>query len=128
MAATLPSEPIQVPLTPWSFSSNPGPFNLKEHVLITIFTSCGSGGVFAVGTYIWWAGLFRKYLVDSTYIWWPSNLVQVKLFRNLFPSISALSFVCWIWKDSVTVQKLVLAFEALAWAPLALIRQPLLAS
>ncbi|KAH9652401.1 Oligopeptide transporter 1 [Citrus sinensis] len=114
MAATLPSEPIQVPLTPWSFSSNPGPFNLKEHVLITIFTSCGSGGVFAVGTYIWWAGLFRKYLVDSTYIWWPSNLVQVKLFRNLFPSISALSFVCWIWKDSVTEQKLVLAFEALA--------------
>lgn len=75
MAATLPSKPIQVPLTPWSFSSNPGPFNLKEHVLITIFTSCGSGGVYAVGTYIWWACLFRKYPVDSTYIWWLANLV-----------------------------------------------------
>lgn len=28
-----------------------------------------------------WAGLFRKYLVDSPYMWWPSNLVQVSLFR-----------------------------------------------
>lgn len=28
-----------------------------------------------------WAGLFRKYLVDSSYMWWPGNLVQVSLFR-----------------------------------------------
>ncbi|CAL9191179.1 unnamed protein product [Musa hybrid cultivar] len=28
-----------------------------------------------------WAGLFRKYLVDSPYMWWPGNLVQVSLFR-----------------------------------------------
>ncbi|KAK3200043.1 hypothetical protein Dsin_023458, partial [Dipteronia sinensis] len=27
-----------------------------------------------------WAGLFRKYLVDSPYMWWPANLVQVSLF------------------------------------------------
>ncbi|KAK1581515.1 hypothetical protein Q3G72_006730 [Acer saccharum] len=30
-----------------------------------------------------WAGLFRKYLVDSPYMWWPANLVQVSLFRAL---------------------------------------------
>lgn len=28
-----------------------------------------------------WAGLFRKFLVDSPYMWWPGNLVQVSLFR-----------------------------------------------
>lgn len=30
-----------------------------------------------------WAGIFRKFLVDSPYMWWPSNLVQVSLFRFL---------------------------------------------
>ncbi|KAM3743914.1 hypothetical protein ACB098_06G012200 [Castanea mollissima] len=167
MAAYLPSKPVRVPFTNWFFSLNPGPFNIKEHVLITIFASSGAGGVYAV----WivdivkafyhrqlspiaafflsqssqmlgygWAGLFRKYLVDSPYMWWPANLVQVSLFRALhekekrpkgghtrpqfffmvfvasfayyivpgylFHSISALSFVCWIWKDSVTAQQI----------------------
>ena len=114
-----------------------------------------------------WAGIFRKFLVDSPYMWWPSNLVQVSLFRYflyssvsvpllfhifsetfytylhcralheveirprggvtrlqfflivlissfayyivpnyLFPSITALSFMCWIWKDSITAQQI----------------------
>ncbi|GMH09568.1 hypothetical protein Nepgr_011409 [Nepenthes gracilis] len=167
MAATLPTKPIYIPLTRWSFSFNPGPFNLKEHVLITIFASCGSGGVYAAhiitsvkayyhrGLHLMaalllvqttqllgygWAGLFRKYLVDSPYMWWPGNLVQVSLFRTLhekdkrgkggitrlqfflmvvvasfayyiipgyfFPTISCLSVLCWIWKDSITVQQL----------------------
>jgi OPT family oligopeptide transporter len=87
-----------------------------------------------------WAGLFRKFLVDSPYMWWPANLVQVSLFRALhdeekrpkrglsrlqffliviissfayyivpnylFQSITAISFVCWIWKDSVTAQQI----------------------
>ncbi|KAB1215078.1 Oligopeptide transporter 5 [Morella rubra] len=110
MAAWLPSKSIRVPFTKWSFSLNPGPFNLKEHVLITIFASSGAGGVYAV--YILtsvkafyrrelhplaafmlsqttqmlgygWAGLFRRYLVDSPYMWWPENLVQVSLFSSL---------------------------------------------
>ncbi|KAK4852047.1 hypothetical protein QYF36_020620 [Acer negundo] len=167
MAATLTSKQIRVPLTKWSFSLNPGPFNIKEHVLITIFASSGASGVAGVAIITivkafyhrqmnpvaamllvqttqlmgyGWAGLFRKYLVDSPYMWWPGNLVQVSLFRALnekekrarggltrlqfflivfissfayyivpgylFPSISALSFVCWIWKDSITAQKL----------------------
>ncbi|KAK4850003.1 hypothetical protein QYF36_002952 [Acer negundo] len=167
MAATIPVKPIRVPFTNWSFSLNPGPFNLKEHVLITIFANCGASSVYAV--YIitivkafygrplnpvaamllaqttqllgyGWAGLFRKYLVDSPYMWWPTNLVQVSLFRALhekenrpkgglsrlqfflmvfissfayyvipgylFPSLSALSFVCWIWKDSITANQI----------------------
>lgn len=48
MAAWLPSTPIRIPLTKWSFSLNPGPFTQKEHVLITIFASAGAGGVYAV--------------------------------------------------------------------------------
>ncbi|XP_059663688.1 oligopeptide transporter 1-like [Cornus florida] len=167
MAVYLPKRSIRIPATKWSFSLNPGPFNLKEHVLITIFANSGSSPVYAVGIitivkafYHWqihplaamlltqstqmlgygWAGIFRKFLVDSPYMWWPSNLVQVSLFRALhdvevrpkggltrlqffivvlvssfsyyivpnylFPSITALSFVCWIWKDSVTAQQL----------------------
>ncbi|KAL5981935.1 OPT superfamily [Asimina triloba] len=167
MAATLPTKPISVPFTKCSFSLNPGPFNLKEHVLITIFANAGAGGVYAINIITilkafyhrninplaafllalttqmlgyGWAGIFRKYLVDSPYMWWPSNLVQVSLFRALhekekrpkggqtrlqfflivvvasfayylipgylFPSIVALSIVCWIWKDSVTAQQI----------------------
>ncbi|OWM81378.1 hypothetical protein CDL15_Pgr007416 [Punica granatum] len=110
MAATLPSKTIKVPLTGWSFSLNPGPFTLKEHVLITIFASSGAGGVYAVHIITsvkafyhkdlhiiaafllsqttqmmgyGWAGLFRKYLVESPYMWWPSNLVLVSVFRAL---------------------------------------------
>lgn len=48
MAAWLPAKAIRVPFTKWSFSLNPGPFSLKEHVLITIFASSGAGGVYAV--------------------------------------------------------------------------------
>ncbi|OAY76272.1 Oligopeptide transporter 5 [Ananas comosus] len=110
MAATLPTKPVKVPLTNWSFSFNPGPFNLKEHVLITIFAGAGASSVYALNIVAivkafyhrglhpmaamlltqttqllgyGWAGLFRKYLVDSPYMWWPINLVQVSLFRAL---------------------------------------------
>lgn len=48
MAATLPTKPVKVPLTNWSFSFNPGPFNLKEHVLITIFAGAGASSVYAL--------------------------------------------------------------------------------
>ena len=48
MAATLPTKVVRFPLTNWTFSLKPGPFNLKEHVLITIFASCGASGVYAV--------------------------------------------------------------------------------
>ncbi|XP_043692383.1 oligopeptide transporter 1-like [Telopea speciosissima] len=167
MAATLPEKIITVPMTGWSFSLNPGPFNMKEHVLITIFANVGSGGVYALHIVTilkvfykkdiqpilavllalstqmlgyGWAGLFRKYLVDSPYMWWPVSLVQVSLFRALhekerrpkgrltrlqfflialgscfaysviptylFPSITALSFICWIWPNSITAHQI----------------------
>ena len=48
MAASLPEKTLKIPATNWSFSLNPGPFNLKEHVLITIFANSGSNTVYAV--------------------------------------------------------------------------------
>ncbi|KAL5824889.1 hypothetical protein ACOSQ3_020952 [Xanthoceras sorbifolium] len=89
---------------------NPGPFNIREHVLITIFANSGAGTVYAAHiltavkllykrelTFLpaflvmmttqvlgfGWAGIFRKYLVEPGEMWWPSNLVQVSLFRAL---------------------------------------------
>ncbi|EFJ17229.1 hypothetical protein SELMODRAFT_179057 [Selaginella moellendorffii] len=108
MAATLPTRKFSI--FGREFSLNPGAFNKKEHVLITIFANTGAGSAYAVGivtivkafykrrmdfgvgllititTQIigyGWAGIFRKYLVDPAEMWWPSNLVQVSIFRTL---------------------------------------------
>ncbi|XP_019458237.1 PREDICTED: oligopeptide transporter 7-like [Lupinus angustifolius] len=94
----------------WEFTLNPGPFNVKEHVLITIFANSGAGNVYAIHIVtavkvfyhknitffvsllvvlttqvlgFGWAGIFRRYLVEPAEMWWPSNLVQVSLFRAL---------------------------------------------
>ncbi|KAM7251515.1 hypothetical protein ACFE04_023398 [Oxalis oulophora] len=110
MAATLPTRKFTVPFTNWKWSLNPGPFSMKEHVLITIFANCGASSVYAINIITivktfyhrnlhpvaalllvlttqllgyGWAGMFRKYLVESPYMWWPNNLVQVSLFRAL---------------------------------------------
>ncbi|KAI4307065.1 hypothetical protein L6164_030295 [Bauhinia variegata] len=109
MARTLPDH-VLFKGTFMEFSLNPGPFNIKEHVLITIFANSGAGSVYA--THILsavklmyrrslpflpafivmltsqvlgfgWAGLFRKFLVEPSEMWWPSNLVQVSLFTAL---------------------------------------------
>ncbi|KAF5462983.1 hypothetical protein F2P56_018941 [Juglans regia] len=95
----------------WEFTLNPGPFNVKEHVLITIFANSGAGNVYAIHLVsavkifykknmsflvaflvvittqvlgFGWAGLFRRYLVEPAAMWWPQNLVQVSLFREMW--------------------------------------------
>nr|GME01640.1 oligopeptide transporter 7-like [Ipomoea batatas] len=109
--------------TKWEFTLNPGPFNVKEHVLITIFANSGAGTVYAIhvvtavkvfyGKHITffvsliivlttqvlgfgWAGIFRRYLVEPAAMWWPANLVQVSLFRQVL-SLIILDFI-WIFK------------------------------
>ncbi|XP_062120039.1 oligopeptide transporter 9-like [Humulus lupulus] len=109
MAKSLPTRPI-FQGTPFEFTMNPGPFNIKEHVLITIFANSGAGTVYAAHILtavkllykrsltilpaflvmlttqvlgFGWAGIFRRYLVEPGEMWWPSNLVQVSLFRAL---------------------------------------------
>lgn len=51
MAKTLPSREYKV--LGYGFSLNPGPFNMKEHVIITIFANCGvsigGGDAYSIG-------------------------------------------------------------------------------
>jgi OPT family oligopeptide transporter len=47
MAAALPTH-VFFEGRKWEFSLNPGPFNMKEHVLITIFANSGAGTVYAI--------------------------------------------------------------------------------
>ncbi|KAB1215526.1 Oligopeptide transporter 7 [Morella rubra] len=153
--------------TRWEFTLNPGPFNVKEHVLITIFANSGAGTVYAIHVVtvvkvfykqhitffvsllvvittqvlgFGWAGIFRRYLVEPAAMWWPANLVQVSLFRALhekekrpkggltrtqffliaficsfayyvfpgylFEMLTSLSWICWIFPNSVLAQQL----------------------
>ncbi|WJX32802.1 OPT super [Trifolium repens] len=151
----------------WEFTLNPGPFNVKEHVLITIFANSGAGTVYAIHVVtavkvfyhqhisfsvsllvvlttqvlgFGWAGIFRRYLVEPAAMWWPANLVQVSLFRALhekeertkggltrsqffvisflcsfayyvfpgyiFQMLTSLSWICWVFPNSVLAQQL----------------------
>ncbi|XP_059287467.1 oligopeptide transporter 2-like [Lycium ferocissimum] len=108
MARVLPTRKFKI--GSWEFSFNPGPFNMKEHVLISIFANCGAGTAYAVSIvtiikafYLrnisfvagWilvvttqclgygWAGIMRKYVVEPAEMWWPGNMVLVSLFRAL---------------------------------------------
>ncbi|KAG6527159.1 hypothetical protein ZIOFF_009253 [Zingiber officinale] len=89
LARVLPNKVVTIPGTRWSFSLNPCPFNIKEHIAI-----------FALG-YI---------NTDSSNMWWPSVVASIPLYSIIpayfFQSITALSFVCWIWKDSITAQQI----------------------
>ena len=42
LAKVLPAWVVKVPFTPWRFSLNPGPFSVKEHVLVTIAAASGA--------------------------------------------------------------------------------------
>ncbi|KAI8032090.1 Oligopeptide transporter 7 [Camellia lanceoleosa] len=151
----------------FEFTLNPGPFNVKEHVLITIFANSGAGNVYAIHVVsavkvfyrknltffvslivvittqvlgFGWAGMFRRYLVEPAAMWWPANLVQVSLFRALhekeerpkggltrnqffliaficsfayyvipgylFPMLTAFSWLCWFFPNSVLAHQL----------------------
>ncbi|KAF9969596.1 hypothetical protein BGZ73_007993 [Actinomortierella ambigua] len=99
MARVLPSGPL-----------NPGPFNIKEHVLISLTANCAGGTAYAVDITViqkvfykqdfgflanlllivttqmlgyGMAGVLRRYLVYPSAMIWPANLVQVALFNTL---------------------------------------------
>ncbi|KAI3502831.1 hypothetical protein L1887_31175 [Cichorium endivia] len=166
MAATI-TEKIFFQGKRYEFTFNPGPFNVKEHVLITIFANSGAGNPYAIHivsavkifygkTLTFWlslivvvttqvlgfgfAGIFRRYLVEPAAMWWPHNLVQVSIFRALhekearpkggltrngffiiaficsfayyvlpgylFPMLTSLSWLCWIFPKSVLAQQI----------------------
>ncbi|KAF9944478.1 hypothetical protein BGZ70_004609, partial [Mortierella alpina] len=108
MARVLPTR--QFSLFGWSFSLNPSPFSIKEHVLIGTMVACNSGTAYAVDIVIlqkiWYnsekpfiagmflvlttqitgfalAGVIRRFLVRPAHMIWPSTLVTASLFRSL---------------------------------------------
>lgn len=108
MARVMPTRLFR--LFKFQFRLNPGPFNVKEHVLITIMANCGAGTAYAVDIIViqrvfykqdfgflanlllilttqlvgyGMAGILRRYLVYPAAMIWPSNLVTVALFNTL---------------------------------------------
>ncbi|KAF9905904.1 hypothetical protein BX616_000893 [Lobosporangium transversale] len=99
LARVLPAGPL-----------NPGPFNIKEHVLVALTANCAGGTAYAVDIIViqkvfyaqdfgflanfllilctqmlgyGMAGVLRRYLVYPAAMIWPANLVQVALFNTL---------------------------------------------
>ncbi|KAG0283607.1 hypothetical protein BGZ97_008469, partial [Linnemannia gamsii] len=108
LARVLPTH--QFNLFGFKFSLNPGPFNIKEHVLIGTMVACNQGTAYAVDIVIlqklWYnseksfvagmflvlttqitgfaiAGAIRRFLVRPAHMIWPSTLVTASLFRSL---------------------------------------------
>ncbi|KAG0346546.1 hypothetical protein BG004_001471 [Podila humilis] len=108
MARVLPTR--QFSLFGIPFSLNPGPFSIKEHILIGTMTSCNTYTAYAVDIVIiqkkfyheekpFIAGLLlvlttqitgfalagglRKFLVRPSHMIWPTTLVYASLFRSL---------------------------------------------
>ena len=109
LAKFLPSKPIRT-LFGFEFTMNPGPFTIKEHMLIYIIASAGSGLAYGVDNVVvqkfqrymgnsdinLWnslafvmsvqllgfgiAGLARRFLVKPPAMIWPSMLSTVALF------------------------------------------------
>lgn len=109
LARSLPAWQIKVPFTKWSFNTNPGPWGMKEHVLVTITAAQGATSNLgwtpislaqlyfdtkihpAACIFFMWAVVFigysyailaRQLLVyDPMYIW-PQALMQTSLFET----------------------------------------------
>ena len=56
----LTNQNIAFPGTNWHFTLNPGPFNMKEHVLITIFSSARSSCVYAINIVTIVKGFYKR--------------------------------------------------------------------
>lgn len=96
--------------TIYGVSINPGPFTIKEHVLITIMVTVGYGPPYATDmvavqrvyynqvfnfSYQWMivistqmmgfslGGIMHRYLVQPPFMIWPANLVTCTLFNTL---------------------------------------------
>ncbi|KAF9906001.1 hypothetical protein BX616_000852 [Lobosporangium transversale] len=111
MAKVLPMG--EVSLFGWNFTLNPGPFSVKEHILIGTMTAVNTSTAYAVDIIILQklfygsekpfiaglllvfttqvtgfslAGALRKFLVRPAHMIWPSTLVTASLFRSLHAS------------------------------------------
>ncbi|KAE8209882.1 hypothetical protein CF327_g6183 [Tilletia walkeri] len=108
LAKVLPTKVFKTPIG--SFSLNPGPFNVKEHTMITVMANVTAGGayateVIAVQRFLYnqrwgagyqimivmstqligfsYAGFCRRWLVWPAAMIWPATLVQTALLSTL---------------------------------------------
>ncbi|KAI8394141.1 OPT family small oligopeptide transporter [Radiomyces spectabilis] len=106
---TYPIGKVMEMVIPKSRFFNPGPFNIKEHVLITTMANCCYSTAYAVdiitimklfynqdigwggGILLIWttqligygmAGVLRPFLVYPSAMVWPTNLANISLFRS----------------------------------------------
>ncbi|KAJ5156490.1 hypothetical protein N7492_009293 [Penicillium capsulatum] len=109
LAKSLPDWVIGIPGTRWSFSLNPGPWSIKEHVLVTITAASGATynlgyapivlaelwygtrvnpavAIFFMLSIVWvgysFAALARNMLVPDPEYLWPKALMQTTLFET----------------------------------------------
>ncbi|KAF9169351.1 hypothetical protein BGX21_008144 [Mortierella sp. AD011] len=113
MAKVLPTRTFRIPISSsrrFSFTLNPGPFTIKEHVLIGTMAACNTSNAYAVDIIIIQkvfyndeksflaglllvlttqitgfaiAGAVRRFLVRPAHMVWPQTLVSASLFRSL---------------------------------------------
>ncbi|ORY00672.1 OPT oligopeptide transporter protein-domain-containing protein [Clohesyomyces aquaticus] len=110
LAEILPHKTIRVPFTKFSFSLNPGPWNSKENVLVTLTAASGATGnaawsaislaqiyydthiPVAVALFFMWAivyigygmaALARQFLLYDPIYTWPYSLMQTAVFESL---------------------------------------------
>ncbi|KAJ6096739.1 Oligopeptide transporter OPT superfamily [Penicillium sp. IBT 16267x] len=109
LAKILPAWTVRLPGTSWSFNLNPGPWSIKEHVLVTVTAASGATynlayapivlaelwygtrinpavAIFFMWAIVWtgysFAALARQILLpDPEYIW-PQALMQTTLFET----------------------------------------------
>ncbi|EXF75525.1 hypothetical protein CFIO01_06261 [Colletotrichum fioriniae PJ7] len=109
LAKILPAWEVKVPFTKFSFNLNPGPFNVKEHVLITISAASGAtynlgytpvamaelyfnskihpaAAIFFMWGIVWtgysFAALARQFLIYDPQFPWFTALCQTALFET----------------------------------------------
>ncbi|GER43670.1 oligopeptide transporter [Striga asiatica] len=108
--------------TKWEFSLNPGPFNVKEHVLITIFANSGAGTVYAIHVVTAVKVFYKKNIsalhekearpkrgVTRTQFFIISFVCSFAYYifpGYLFQMLTSLSWVCWIFPKSILAQQL----------------------
>ncbi|KAF2733326.1 OPT superfamily oligopeptide transporter [Polyplosphaeria fusca] len=110
LAQVLPKWIVRVPFTSFSFSLNPGPFHIKENVLVAVTASSGATSSAAwapislakiyydtdipapVAIFFMWAIVFigyamaalaRQFLMYDPIYTWPYSLMQTALFESL---------------------------------------------
>ncbi|GFF51453.1 oligopeptide transporter 5 [Aspergillus udagawae] len=109
LARWLPAWTIRIPLTKWAFSLNPGPWSIKEHVLVTLTAASGATynlgyapislaelfygetvnpavAIFFMFAIVWigyaFAAIARQILLYDPSFIWPQALMQTTLFET----------------------------------------------